>query len=107
MSEELDKRLEFLRDVNVEEREHSERGLLSHLLARSPTNWSHTLACRGRGAEDAGPISKLFATWPWPAHAKHTTTSLLIGGSSGTDRPVAEAGKGDSTRTARNAATLQ
>lgn len=32
MSEELERRLRFLRDVNIEVREHSGRGLLDHLL---------------------------------------------------------------------------
>jgi hypothetical protein len=32
MREDLDKRVQFLRDVNIEAREHSERGLLDHLL---------------------------------------------------------------------------
>jgi hypothetical protein len=32
MSEELDRRVQFLRDVNVEARDHSQGGLLDHLL---------------------------------------------------------------------------
>jgi hypothetical protein len=59
MSEELDKRLEFLLDVNVEEREHSERGLLSHLLGtrRLLLEWgARSALC------DAGLFHSIYGT---------------------------------------------
>src|SRR5580704_14622773 len=71
MHEELDKRVQFLRGVNIEAREHSERGLLDHLLGTRQLllEWgARPVLC------DAGLFHSVYGTEGY----KHATLPLSM-----------------------------